>query len=60
MRTQAPTLQQALSALIDALKASRDATFVEARRQYIDMRARGVPFPDELAAQLDAFFDCKT
>jgi hypothetical protein len=60
MSASAPTVSQALAALIDALKASQDATFAEARGQYIDMRARAVPFPQELAAQLDAFFDCKT
>lgn len=34
----------------------RDAAFETAKQLYVDMRARGIAFPPEQAAELDALF----
>lgn len=51
-------LQAAIGAMTRVPPDDCEATFNEARRQYLDMRTRGIPFPPDLTAELDAFFGC--
>jgi hypothetical protein len=45
-----------IDALLKTQTEARDATFDTAERMYLDMRAKGIVFPEELARALDALF----